>query len=81
MFRTNVSIMREMHHTHFFDPECNTCIMILNQYYNHFMGALGIEDYYETRNILSEIDSIMTSKFKGYDGKGFTTINKNTKGY
>lgn len=81
MFRANVSYMREMHDPHFFDPECNMCIIILNQYYNHLMGALEIESYYKTKGILAEIDKSITKKFKGYEGKGFSTNNRKKTRY
>jgi hypothetical protein len=69
MFRANVTYMREIHDPHFFNPECNMCIIILNQYYHHLMGSMNIEDYYKTRGILNDIDVVLTDKFSKYKNK------------
>lgn len=66
MFRTNVSYMREMHHTHFFNPECFTCVMIVKHYYPHLMGGMLIDEYYKTLGVMNSINKGITDNFVKY---------------
>ena len=63
MYIANLSYIREIHHAHFFDPDCDTCVVILSQYFHHLMGSLDIDNYYKIRGILDEIDCMVDKKF------------------
>lgn len=79
MFRTNLSRMRAMHHTHFFDPSCFACIIALYQYYHHLMGQLSITKYYETKGMLEQINAQINCNFITYKGDSIETKNKKAR--